>query len=66
MALVSGLERVRDPWSDLVNWYQDMMLASAKYRTFAGAMNRFAEVRHRARLDEPPVAAAHSTSDEAC
>jgi len=31
---VSGLNNVRDPWSDLVNWYQDMMINSAKYETF--------------------------------
>ena len=42
VAFVSGLESVRDPWGDLVNWYQEMMLASAKYRTFAVAMQRFA------------------------
>jgi len=44
VAFVSGLESVRDPWSDLVNWYQEMMLTSAKYRTFVGAMEHFAAV----------------------
>ena len=42
VAFVSGLEKLRDPWSDLVNWYQDMTLTSAKYRTFVGAMEQFA------------------------
>jgi ABC-type multidrug transport system fused ATPase/permease subunit len=42
VAFVSGLGNIRDPWSDLVNWYQDMMLTSAKYRTFVGAMEHFA------------------------
>ena len=42
VAFVSGLGNIRDPWSDLVNWYQDMMLTSAKYRTFVGAMEQFA------------------------
>ncbi|HLX27690.1 MAG TPA: ABC transporter transmembrane domain-containing protein [Casimicrobiaceae bacterium] len=46
VAFVSGLASVRDPWSDLVNWYQEMMLASAKYRTFVAAMRQFAIVRH--------------------
>jgi ABC-type bacteriocin/lantibiotic exporter with double-glycine peptidase domain len=41
VAFVSGLESVRDPWSDLVNWYQEMTLASAKYRTFVLAMLQF-------------------------
>lgn len=42
VAFVSGLSNVRDPWGDLVNWYQDMTLTSAKYRTFVAAMRRFA------------------------
>jgi ABC-type bacteriocin/lantibiotic exporter with double-glycine peptidase domain len=51
VAFVSGLESVRDPWGDLVNWYQDMMLSRAKYQTFVAAMRRFAAV-------EPAPAAA--------
>jgi ABC-type bacteriocin/lantibiotic exporter with double-glycine peptidase domain len=43
VAFVSGLNNVRDPWTDLVNWYQDMMLTSAKYQTFIAAMTRFAQ-----------------------
>ena len=42
VAFVSGLASVRDPWSDLVNWYQEMTLTSAKYQTFIGAMRKFA------------------------
>jgi ABC-type bacteriocin/lantibiotic exporter with double-glycine peptidase domain len=42
VAFVSGLNNVRDPWGDLVNWYQDMMLARAKYRMFVTAMDAFA------------------------
>jgi len=44
VAFVSGLGNIRDPWTDLVNWYQEMMLTSAKYRTFVGAMEHFAAV----------------------
>jgi ABC-type bacteriocin/lantibiotic exporter with double-glycine peptidase domain len=43
VAFVSGLNNVRDPWGDLVNWYQDMMVNRAKYRTFAAAMEKFAK-----------------------
>jgi ABC-type bacteriocin/lantibiotic exporter with double-glycine peptidase domain len=43
VAFVSGLNNVRDPWGDLVNWYQDMTVTSAKYRTFVAAMKRFAQ-----------------------
>ena len=42
VAFVSGLGNVRDPWGDLVNWYQDLMLTRAKYRMFGAAMDAFA------------------------
>jgi ABC-type bacteriocin/lantibiotic exporter with double-glycine peptidase domain len=45
VAFVSGLASVRDPWGDLVNWFQEMTLARAKYRTFIAAMKQFAAVR---------------------
>ena len=41
VAFVSGLNNVRDPWGDLVNWYQDMMQAHTKYGIFAAAMDKF-------------------------
>jgi len=50
VAFVSGLGNVREPWADLVNWYQDTMLTSAKYRMFVAAMQRFAS-------QEDPLAA---------
>jgi ABC-type bacteriocin/lantibiotic exporter with double-glycine peptidase domain len=50
VAFVSGLGNVREPWADLVNWFQDMMLTSAKYRMFVAAMQRFAS-------NEDPLAA---------
>lgn len=45
VAFVSGLGKLRDPWSDLVNWYQEAMLTSTKYGVFTAAMNRFATRR---------------------
>ncbi len=42
VAFISGLNNVRDPWGDLVNWYQDMMVTRAKYRVFVAAMEKFA------------------------
>ena len=45
VAFVSGLGNLRDPWSDLVNWYQEATLTSTRYRVFAAAMSKFA--RHR-------------------
>ncbi len=42
VAFISGLHNLNDPWGDLVNWFQDMMVNSAKYAIFVAAMNRFA------------------------
>jgi len=42
VAFLSGLNNMNEPWSELVNWFQDMMVTSAKYRVFAAAMRRFA------------------------
>ena len=42
VAFISGLNNLNDPWGDLVNWFQDMMVNSAKYRIFVDAMKRFA------------------------
>ena len=36
VAFVSGLSTVRDPWGDLVLWYQNLMVTSTKYRLIAG------------------------------
>ncbi len=44
-AFVSGLANLRDPCSDLVNWYQETMLTSTKYRVFTSAMNKFSHYR---------------------
>ena len=42
VAFISGLNNLNDPWGDLVNWFQDMMVSSAKYRIFVDAMDKFA------------------------
>ena len=42
VAFISGLNNLNDPWGDLVNWFQDMMVSSAKYRIFVDAMEKFA------------------------
>ena len=41
IAFIVGLRNITDPWSDLVNWYQDMMVNSAKYRIFVAAIEKF-------------------------
>jgi ABC-type bacteriocin/lantibiotic exporter with double-glycine peptidase domain len=42
VAFISGLNNLSDPWGDLVNWFQDMMVTSAKYETYVAAMKKFA------------------------
>ena len=43
VAFLSGLHNLNDPWGDLVNWFQDMMVNSAKYAIFVAAMKKFAD-----------------------
>ena len=42
VAFISGLHNLNAPWNDLVNWYRDLMVNSAKYAIFVDAMARFA------------------------
>ncbi|MFI5013870.1 MAG: ABC transporter transmembrane domain-containing protein [Hyphomicrobiales bacterium] len=39
VAFVSGLSTIHDPWGDLVSWFQDFMVTSAKYDLIAGVVN---------------------------
>jgi ABC-type bacteriocin/lantibiotic exporter with double-glycine peptidase domain len=38
VAFISGLNRVNDPWGDLVNYFRDMTNAQVKYRMIAAAL----------------------------
>jgi len=40
VAVVSGLGKLKDPWSDLVNWGRELSVDSVKYRLFADALGR--------------------------
>jgi ABC-type multidrug transport system fused ATPase/permease subunit len=40
VAVVSGLGKLKDPWSDLVNWGRELSVDSVKYRLFADAVSR--------------------------
>jgi ABC-type multidrug transport system fused ATPase/permease subunit len=40
VAVVSGLGKLKDPWSDLVNWGRELSVDSVKYRLFADAVGR--------------------------
>ncbi|MCZ8122216.1 MAG: ABC transporter transmembrane domain-containing protein [Magnetospirillum sp.] len=43
VAFVSGLNKINDPWGDLVNWFRDATVNGAKYRLVADAVRRSAE-----------------------
>jgi ABC-type multidrug transport system fused ATPase/permease subunit len=40
VAVVSGLGKLKDPWSDLVSWGRELSVDSVKYRLFADAVGR--------------------------
>jgi ABC-type bacteriocin/lantibiotic exporter with double-glycine peptidase domain len=40
VAVISGLGRLKDPWSDLVSWGRELSVDSVKYRLFADAVGR--------------------------
>lgn len=55
VAFLSGLSNITDPWGDLVNWFQNLMVTSAKYEL----------VRDGATLlrEAPTVDPAHAKAD---
>ena len=42
VACVSGITKLKDPWSDVVNWARELSVVEVKYRLFADAANRLA------------------------
>ncbi|WP_343712903.1 ABC transporter ATP-binding protein [Inquilinus sp.] len=40
VAFISGLNRVNDPWGDLVNYFRDMTNARVKYRLIAATLDQ--------------------------
>jgi ABC-type multidrug transport system fused ATPase/permease subunit len=38
VAFISGLDKVNDPWGDVVNWYREMTVVATKYRLLVGAL----------------------------
>lgn len=52
VAFISGLNQVRDPWGDVVNYFRDMTNARVKYKLIASALNqRDPELERRAIAD---------------
>lgn len=40
VAVISGLGKLKDPWSDLVSWGRELSVDSVKYRLFVDAVGR--------------------------
>ncbi|MBV8568345.1 MAG: hypothetical protein JO273_23120 [Methylobacteriaceae bacterium] len=40
VAFLSALANVTDPWNELVNWFQNLMVTSAKYQLVRDATDR--------------------------
>jgi ABC-type bacteriocin/lantibiotic exporter with double-glycine peptidase domain len=47
VAFISAVSRLTDPWGDLVNYFRDISLATAKYGLLANTGNQIAK-RHDA------------------
>lgn len=43
VAFVSGLDKVNDPWRDLVSWFREMTLAQTRYRLLTRAFDWIAK-----------------------
>ena len=38
VAFISGMQTIKDPWGDLVTWYQNLMVTRTKFRLIADAV----------------------------
>ena len=38
VAFISGIDKLNDPWGDVVNWFRDMTVNRVKYRLLAAAL----------------------------
>jgi ABC-type multidrug transport system fused ATPase/permease subunit len=58
VAFVSGLNKVNDPWGDIVNWYREMTVVATKYRLLVGALSSLAAppAAGSKALDSAPIA----------
>ncbi|MBV9702953.1 MAG: ABC transporter ATP-binding protein [Methylobacteriaceae bacterium] len=63
VAFLSGLANITDPWGDIVNWFQNLMVTSAKYKLVRDAAAEFSEMPKANAPDvsvEPGTAPARS------
>jgi ABC-type multidrug transport system fused ATPase/permease subunit len=59
VAFISGINRLNDPWGDLVNYFRDLTVTQVKYRLLAKAVNELA----RDRADLPQTAVPQPAQD---
>ena len=52
VAFISAVERLNDPWGDLVNYFRDFSVNDVKYRLVAKAVNDLVDGRALASADE--------------
>jgi ABC-type multidrug transport system fused ATPase/permease subunit len=52
VAFISGVDKLNDPWGDLVNYFRDFSVAHVKYRLVSTAVDDLAEGRALAAVDE--------------
>lgn len=52
VAFISGVEKLNDPWGDLVNYFRDFSVAHVKYRLVSTAVARLLESQALAAADE--------------
>lgn len=52
VAFISGVEKLNDPWGDLVNYFRDFSVAHVKYRLVATAVDDLMEGRALAAVDD--------------
>lgn len=45
VAIVGGMGKLNDPWGDLVNWARELSVVEVKYKLFAEALRRLADVQ---------------------
>jgi ABC-type multidrug transport system fused ATPase/permease subunit len=52
VAFISGVEKLNDPWGDLVNYFRDFSVAHVKYRLVSTAVDDLMEGQALAAVDE--------------
>jgi ABC-type bacteriocin/lantibiotic exporter with double-glycine peptidase domain len=52
VAFISGVEKLNDPWGDLVNYFRDYSVSHVKYRLISTAVDELMESQALAAVDD--------------